>query len=228
MEIRNRLIELSEPEYKAFTSKLLPKDTVMYGIRLPILRKIAKEEVAKQGLAFLDEVNYGIFEEKLICGFMICYIKLPLCEKLELVKSFVPKIDNWSVCDSFCASFKFKKDENMQVFDFLQSYIKSKDEYKSRFGIVMLLDHFINEEYIDRVMQLIKDISCNEFYAQMASAWALSVCMVHFPQKTIELFEEKTLSVFIQNKAIQKSIESFRVDENTKKYIKTLKFGGKK
>jgi len=164
----------------------------------------------------------------MLCGFLISFIKLPIDEKLELIKSFVIKIDNWSVCDSFCASLRFKDIDKNQVFVFLQPYLESKDEYVARFGVVMLLDHFIIEGYIDRVLQLIKDIKSVEFYTQMASAWAISVCMVRFPQKTIKLLGEKTLCIFVQNKAIQKSVESYRIDDKTKIYIKTLKYGGKK
>ncbi|HAN21930.1 MAG: hypothetical protein A2Y15_06850 [Clostridiales bacterium GWF2_36_10] len=228
MDIKNKLTELSEPDYKAFSLKFLPKDTILYGVRLAHLRKIAKEAVKKQDFSFLDEADYNIFEEKLLCGFMISYIKLPFNEKLELIKDFVTKIDSWSVCDSFCASFKFKENEKQQVFEFLQPYLKAHDEYKARFGIVMLLDHFINEEYIDRVLFLIRNVKAEGFYTKMASAWALSVCMVYFPQKTISLLEENILDTFVQNKAIQKSVESYRINEKIKNYIKTLKFGGKK
>lgn len=226
MDIKKRLTELAEPKYKAFSKKLLPEKTVMYGVRLPLLKKIAKQELKEQGLVFLEKADYKIFEEKLICGFMIAFSKVPLSEKFELIKSFVPKIDNWSVCDSFCAAMRFKDNEMRQVFDFLQPYLNSTDEYYARFGIVMLLDHFITEDYIDAVLKAVKELKAEGYYALMAASWAVSVCMVHFPAKTVELLEEKSLTEFVQNKAIQKCRESYRVDEKTKKSINKLKIGG--
>lgn len=225
--IRERLLELAEPEYKEFTAKFLPKNTILYGVRLPLIHQIAKEALKEQGLAFLEQADYGIYEEKLVCAFEIGSVRLPIQEKLIFIKNFVPEIDNWSICDSFCASFKFKDTEKRQMFEFLQPYLNAQNEYEVRFGIVMLLDHFINEEYIDKVLELLKNNKCSDYYAQMAAAWAVSVCMVYFPQQTIALLEEKTLCTFVQNKAIQKSVESYRIDEKIKKYIKTLKTGGK-
>lgn len=189
-----------------------------------MIRKIAKEIIKEQNLSFLDEANYNILEEKLLCAFLIGYAKLPIEEKLVMMRSFIPKIDNWSVCDSFCASFQLKKTEKARVFDFLQPYLHSLEEYQARFGIVMLLDHFIEDEYIDMVLQRIKECECEMFYTQMASAWAISVCMVYFPEKTIKVLEEKSLCTFVQNKGIQKSMESYRINDETKQYIKTLKY----
>ncbi len=227
-DIRKRLMTLSEPEYKAFALKLLPKGTVMYGVRLPLIKKIAKNAAKEQSLDFLDEADSGIFEEKMFCAFVIGYAKLPIQEKLVLISRFIPRIDNWSICDSFCAALHIKNSEEEAVFEFLQPFLKSSEEFPARFGIVMLLDYFVKDENIDRVLKLIKDVKCGDYYAQMAAAWAISVCMACFPEKTIRLFEERALCTFVHNKAIQKTCESRRINIGTKKYIKTLKIGGKK
>ncbi len=223
INIREKLLSLAEPEYKAFAARLLPKDTILYGVRLPYLKKIAKEAAKEKSFELLQQVNYDIFEEKLICGFFICYIKMPLEEKFGLIRDFVPKIDNWSVCDSFCAALLFKDEQKERVFEFLQPYLVSESEYEARFGIVMLLDHFIDTHFINRVLKVIKELNAEGYYAKMAAAWALSVCLVHFPDKTTALLEEGTLSTFIHNKAIQKSLESYRINKDIKEKIKKLK-----
>lgn len=226
MDIKAELKQLSDEDYKKFALKLLPKDTVMYGVRIPELKKIARQEAKEHKTAFLEQADYNIFEEVLLCGLIIAFLKVDIEEKLRLVKGFVPKINNWSVCDSFCAALKIKDKDKQTVFAFLQPYIGSVDEFEARFGIVMLLDFYTDDLYIDRVLTAIKEQKSEGFYAKMACAWALSVCMVRFPDKTVNLLREKTLDRFVQNKAIQKSIESYRVDQKIKNNIKKLKIGG--
>lgn len=222
MDLRSILEKSAEEEYRIFAKKLLPKDTDLLGVRLPLLKKIAKEELAENGLSFLKQANYGIFEEKLLCGFLIAYWKKPILEKIPLITDFVTKIDSWSVCDSFCAALHPKKSELAGLLDYLETYIDSENEYECRFALVMLLDYFINFEYIDRTLMLIKKAGSVGYYTKMAQAWALSVCMVHFPDKTKAILEERSLDTFVKKKAIQKCIESYRINIDTKIYLKDL------
>lgn len=148
-------------------------------------------------------------------GMVLGYIKTNIEEILLYVAEFIPKIDNWSVCDSFCGGLKFTNNNMEQVWNFIQPFLSSKKEYEVRFAVVMLLDFYINDEYIDKVLKLLDNINHPGHYAKMAAAWAVSICYIKFP--------EKTMDYFTYNKSLQKICESLRVDKETKKIIKAMR-----
>lgn len=156
-------------------------------------------------------------------GMVLGYVKVDVEETLRYVAEFVPKIDNWSVCDSFCTGLKFTKDNKERVWDFLQPYFASKGEYELRFGIVMLLSFYIESDYIDRVLLLLDNVKHEGYYVKMAVAWAVSICCVKLPEPTMEYLRNNTLDGFTYNKALQKITESYRVDTGTKDFIRSLK-----
>lgn len=158
-------------------------------------------------------------------GMVIGYVKTDIEELLSYVALFVPKIDNWSVCDSFCTGLKFTKENKERVWEFLQPYLSSKKEYEIRFGVVMLLDFYIETEYIERVLNLLDRVKHEGFYAKMAVAWAVSICYVKLPDSTMEYLRNNTLDDFTYNKALQKITESKRVDKETKNLIRSMKRG---
>lgn len=219
MNLRQELFNNQDLEYKAFHSKLVPNlepDNII-GVRIPVLRKIAKS-IAKDKSDFPAEY----YEEKMIKGFIIGYKKCELEERLRLLDDFVPTIDNWAVCDCVCSTLKFTANNREAVWDFLMQYVDGT-EYEVRFLVVMLMDYFIIDEYIDRVNELLLSIDREEYYINMAVAWALSAEIVKYESAVIDIFEKRLLPVWVHNKAIQKSCESFRVSKETKSYLKTLK-----
>ena len=148
---------------------------------------------------------------------------MELEERLEYITKFVPKIDNWAVCDVSCAGFKFAKKYQSEVWKFLKPYLESNKEFEIRFGVVMLLDFYITEEYIDKVLEILNKIQYEGYYVKMAVAWAISVCYIKFPKETFKLLQENSLDDFTYNKALQKIIESYRVSEEEKKTIRAMK-----
>ncbi len=219
MNLREELFSNQDLEYKAFHSKLIPtvNPDEIIGIRLPVLRKKAKS-LAKENIDFPAEY----YEEKMLKGLVIGYEKCDIEKHLKDLADFVPMIDNWAVCDCVCSTLKFTEKNREAVWNFLQQYIHGS-EYEVRFLVVMLMDYFFTDEYIDRVNDILLSIKRDEYYINMAIAWALSVEFVKYEEKTMTIFENKLLSVWVHNKAIQKTCESYRVSKETKAYIKTLK-----
>lgn len=238
-EVTRQLFVLAEPEYRNFNCKLLPgvaKERVL-GVRVPEIRKVARQIAKKDWKQFLGEWEVceketgGIggtvlfYEEVMLQGMVIAAAKMEPEERLSYIEKFVPRIDNWAVCDTFCGDLKFADREgNRQlVWDFLQSYLMDSREYYLRFGIVMLLGHYIDEVYIDRVLVILEGIRNKAYYVKMAVAWALSMCYIKFPQKTEALLRQNSLDDFTQNKTIQKIRESYRVSKEDKQRLTALK-----
>ena len=150
--------------------------------------------------------------------------RLSFEEKKPYLDVFVGKIDNWSVCDSTCSGMKPQSGENVEAF-FAYAVCLAKDrrEFVARFGIVMLLDHFITDTYIDEVLQVLDEVSHDGYYVKMAVAWAISICYVKFEEKTMVLLRENTLDDFTYNKSLQKITESYRVTKEDKARIRSMK-----
>ena len=164
MDIKQRLLEESEKDYQKFSAKLIPNIDNVLGIRIPKLRKIAKEVYKNSDWeTFVNNDNLEYMEEVMLQGMVIGLVKLPADKVIKLVKDFIPKIDNWAVCDSFCNSLKFTKNNKKLVWDFIQPYFKSKKEYDIRFGYVMLISYYIDINFIQDVLQLIDEFSMDAF-----------------------------------------------------------------
>lgn len=223
-EIRNRLYEMADKKFQEFSSGLIPGCTNMIGVRIPKLRLLAKEIVKSDWRRYLEEAGEDTFEEIMLQGIVIGYSKCEIEEKIGMAEKFIPKIQDWSVNDVFCSSFKCAEKNRGQVFDFLMHYVTSKQEFEQRVVAVMLMDYFLTEEYIDRVFQVLNELKHEGYYTKMGIAWAVATAYAKFPQKTyIYLTELNTLDDFTYNKAIQKMIESYRVSPEDKEMLRRLK-----
>lgn len=221
--IREQLLESAEEDYQKFSSALLPNIDNILGVRLPKLRKIAKQIAKGSWREYMNNADSEYFEEVMLQGMVIGYIKADTEEILHYAADFIPKINNWSVCDSFCIGLKFTRDSMDGVWNFIQPYLSSREEYEVRFAIVMLLDFYVEEEYIDRVLKLLDGVKHPGYYAKMAAAWAVSICYAKFPKITMQYLKNNTLDDFTYNKALQKIIESFQVDKESKAIIRSMK-----
>lgn len=218
--VRTELRENAEQEYREFHKSLVPGLENMLGVRIPKLREIAKK-TAKEGYwEFAEEADLDVYEEMMIRGMMIGYGKLSAREQRAELETFVPRINNWAVCDSCCSTYKFMKKDQQEWFSFLCSYLKSEKEYEIRFAVVCMLDFFINETYISRVLNSLANIRHEGYYVKMAAAWAVSACYVKFPAQTEILFQKGSLDDFTQNKALQKIRESYRVNKEEKERLR--------
>ena len=218
MNVREELFKKQDLEYRDFHSKLVPtidKDKII-GVRLPELRKLGK--------ALSDtDFDWNYYEEVMLHGFYIGYAKLPFEERLALLDEFVPKIDNWAVCDCVCSTLKFINKSKAEFLEYLKKYMKSDKEYEIRFATVILMDYYIDDEYIDFIVDYLKGIVSDYYYVNMAAAWALSVAFVKYRDKVMPIIENGSLTKEIHNMTISKIRDSFRVDKETKAYLKALR-----
>ncbi len=223
MDIKTKILNEAEKDYKKFSASLIPNIDNVLGVRIPALRKIAKEIYAETGTDYLACSNTEYMEEVMVQGMIIGLIKDKPEKILEHVENFIPKINNWAVCDIFCGGLKFTNKNKELVWEFIQKYLNSEKEYDKRFGLVMILGYFTDDNYIDKVFQILDNFSHEGYYARMGAAWALSICYVKQPEKTFEYLKKSKLDKWTFNKGIQKICESLRVDKNTKEVLKSLK-----
>lgn len=226
--LRGELQKHIDETYKQFHTSLVPGLTKMMGVRIPILRELAKKAAKEDYYGFIEDFQPEIYEEVMIRGMMIGYAKFSMEEQKRELKKFIPLINNWAVCDSCCTTYKFMKKNQEEWFSFLEPYLNSSQEYKIRFAVVCLLDFFVQEVFIDRILNCFSDIHHEGYYVKMAVAWAVSVCYVKFPEKTEEFLLKNTLDDFTHNKAIQKIRESYRVSKEEKERLNQWKRKEKK
>ena len=224
-KIREKIFELADEKYKEFHSGLCPNINNIVGVRVPVLRNYAKELAKGDFRNYLANAKDEYYEEVLLQGMVIGLAKMELKRRLEYIDKFVPKIDNWAICDVFCAGLKFVNKNKEEVWNFIQKYLKSNNEFEIRFGVVIMLDFYITEAYIDKVLKMLNEIKHEGYYVKMAVAWAISICYIKFPKETFKLLKENKLDDFTFNKALQKIIESYRVSDEDKRKIRAMKRG---
>ncbi|MBP3463469.1 MAG: DNA alkylation repair protein [Clostridia bacterium] len=221
-KIREKIFSLADEKYKEFHTSLCPNTDNIIGVRVPILRKYAKELI-KEGFEenFL-KIENQYYEEIMLKGMMIGLKKMEITTKLNYIENFIPLIDNWAICDTFVAGLKIKEKE--EFYNFIQKYLdNSKSEFEIRFGLVSLLDYFIEKEYIIKIFQITEKIKKEEYYVEMAMAWLISICYIKFPKETLKYLKSNILSNFVYNKSIQKIIESTRIDNKEKEKLRKMK-----
>jgi len=222
-EIRSALIANGEERYKAFQGGLVPslERATMLGVRVPVMRKLAMEFAKREDIAFfLNDVPHLYYEENAIHSFMIEQIKdYDRC--MAETERFLPYIDNWAVCD--CFSPKVFKKNLPDLFARCKVWLQSEHTYTVRYGLVMLLKHFLTEEYAEDALRMAAAVDSEEYYINMAVSWLFAEAVGKYPELAIPYLERHMLKAEVHNKAIQKSIESRRVPDDTKTYLKTLK-----
>ncbi len=221
MTLREQLLEMAEPAYRDFTMPLMPGVEHVIGIRIPKLRLMAREIAKGDWRSYLAASEDLYFEERLLQGLVIGYAKCDPEEKLRHVARFVPKIDNWAVCDCFC--WRLKAAEREPMWRFIQPYFRSEREYELRFAVVMGLGNFVDAEHLDALLAHLDACRHEGYYARMGVAWALSVCYVKFPERTEEYLRRSALDDWTYNKALRKIIESYRVSADDKTKIRAMK-----
>ena len=205
-----------------FSKKLIFTKYEMIGIKVPVLRSIAKQISKTDIYSFLEIVRSNTYEEIMLEGLVISYIKDYNIFK-KYFNKFIKKIDNWSICDVCISSMKIVKKYKDEFLIDIKKYLKSDDEFIVRVGVILLLDFYIEDKYIDEIFKLIDSINKEEYYINMAIAWLISVCFIKQKEKTLKYLENNNLSIFTHNKAIQKIRESKRVTKEEKNIATKLK-----
>lgn len=218
--IQKTLISMGEEEYKVFSSNLMPtveKDRFI-GIRIPVLRKYAKSLESFE--EFLSELPHYYFEENNLHAFLIEREKnFDRC--IERINAFLPYIDNWAICDSMKP--KVLKKEPEKLLKYIQKWIKSKDVYAVRYAINLLMSFYLDDSFDEGYLKIVADIKSEEYYINMMRAWYFATALAKRYKETLPYIENNVLDVWTHNKTIQKSIESYRISNEQKQYLRTLK-----
>lgn len=224
-QIKQQIRELSDQKYQQFHKKLCPTNKEIIGVRIPVLRKYAKDLLKQYNIQeLLDNIDDQYYEEIMLQGMIIGLSKeknFEICAKQ--ITDFVPKIDNWAICDTFCAGLKITKKHKQEMWNFIQKYVTAQEEFKIRFGIVMILDYYIEKKYLQEIFNIFENVKNDTYYVQMAVAWAISICLIKYYEETKKYLKTSNLNNFTYNKAIQKAIESFRITEEQKEELRDMK-----
>ena len=221
--IQEKLFEYQDLGYREFNSKLIPnidKET-MIGVRIPDIRKIEKSLSKEEKEEFLLKLPHKYFEENMLHGIIISNMKEYNKAIINLEK-FLPYVDNWAVCDSISPKI-FKKNREMVITNVL-SWVKSNHTYICRFGIGMIMQLYLENEYFKRTyLDIIAKIKTEDYYINMMRAWIFQVALVKQWKEAIVYIEKGLLDEFTHNKTISKSCDSYKIEKEKKEYLKTLR-----
>ncbi len=221
--IEKSLFEMQDKKYRDFQKKLIPgvdEDSVI-GVRTPDLRKYAKNLVKEKGYeGFINALPHKYFDENQLHAFILSELK-DYSECIKAVKEFLPYVDNWATCDQMSPKvFKKHKDE---LFKEIKKWLGAKDTYTVRFGIGMLMEHFLDEDFDEKYPEMVSKIRSEEYYINMMTAWYFATALAKQYDSVIGYIEDKKLETWTHNKTIQKAVESYRITPEQKEYLKSLK-----
>ena len=223
MDITNKLLEFQDEKYREFHKKLIPTvdENKIIGIRTPVLKTFAKTiKETTEAKLFINKLPHKYYEEYNLHAFLISEIK-DFEECIIEVDKVLPYIDNWATCDSFKPKC-FKKNKQKLLLK-IYVWIKSDKVYTVRFAIEMLMTHFLDEDFSSEFLELVSNVRFENYYVNMMIAWYFATALTKRYEYTIKYLLDKRLSSWVHNKTIQKAIESFRIPNDIKSYLKELK-----
>lgn len=223
--IVNTLLQHQDLTYKQFNSSLIPNvdpDTVI-GVRTPQLRLIAREmQGSPEAALLMQSLPHHYFEETNLHGLMIC-LEQDYCATVEMLDEFLPFVDNWATCDLLRPK-SFRRIGNRQrLIADIQRWIRAKHPFTIRFGIEMLMTHFLDDAFDPEHLEWVAGVAHEHYYVRMMVAWYVATALAKQPTATLSLLEQKRLAPWTHNKAIQKAIESYRIPAETKHHLRTLR-----
>lgn len=222
--LRRALEAAAEPEYRAFSQKLLPPGTPLLGVRLTVIRKLARAQAAGDWQAYLDTAWDDSFEERMAQGMTLGLARASLAEKTPYILRFLSKIDNWSLCDSFCASLKAAKSEPDATLALIDRCIASPEPYIARFAVVQLLMYYADAQTLPGTLARLERVTAQKDAAQVAVAWALSIAYKTDPARVLAFMEESRLPARTKRIACQKMLELACVrDEAERNRLRALR-----
>ena len=220
--IQEFLFSQADQKYRDFTLPLIPnvEEKTFIGVRLPVLKKYAKELDSKEREEFLKSLPHKYHEENILHAFILSNIK-DYDEFIECVDAFLPYVLNWSVCDTICNKHLYKHLD--KLINNVYAWLKSKEIYRVRYAVKCLMNYYLGDEFKEEHLIKVQQVKLDDYYVQMMIAWYLATGLAKNYDSFIKAIEEKRFVPSIHNKAIQKAVESYRVSEEHKQYLKTLK-----
>lgn len=224
-ELREKLRALADEKYRAFSQKLIPEETRIIGVRVPLLREFAKAYRGRE-LELLATMGTPHFmEEIMVDSFLYAQVaaSMPYKNQMQYLEKLVPLLNNWALCDTCCASLKYVRKQRSEYWPWLCEQSCASSPWSQRFAVVMMLNHYLIDSYRDAVLELMEKVSSEHYYVSMAVAWAISICYIKYPSVTIEYVKNSKLPTITINRAIRKIRESRQVNEAEKEMIALLK-----
>lgn len=223
MKAQELLFQLQDKSYRDFQSKLIPTIPVetIIGVRIPAIRKLAKEYGKDpESVEFLKQLPHTYYDENILHALLVAEIKdYEVCVKE--VEHFLPYVDNWAVCDIFSPKV-FRKNKD-KLIDKIREWTASGQPYTCRFGMEMLMTHFLDEDFRVEYLEIPAAVHSGEYYVNMMIAWFYATALAKQWDAVIGYIEKKCLDPWTHNKTIQKARESYRITREQKEYLKTLK-----
>jgi len=223
MTITDKLFELQDNTYADFQSKLTPgiDRDLFIGVRVPLVRKLAKQVFKEEKAgAFLEELPHKYYDENMLHGLLISEIKdYNAC--IQAVDEFLPYVDNWAVCDIMSPKVFRKHKQELMIK--IKEWIQSDKTYTIRFGIEMLMSHYLDEDFKPEYLELPASVRNEEYYVRMMQAWFYATALSKQWDAAIPYIQSARLEVWTHNKTIQKARESYRITDEQKKYLNGLK-----
>ncbi len=223
MNIREELFKLQDGKYREFHTRLIPtvNHERIIGVRVPMLRKLVKDFAKTPGVeAFLKELPHKYYEEDLVHVLLIGEIK-DFDDAIEARERFLPCIDNWAVCDVPMPKVFCRNKE--RLLPYVEKWLTSKHAYTVRYGIKVLMDLFLDDDFDIKYPEMVSCIKSDEYYVNMMIAWYFATALAKQYDAVLPHIKERKLEPWTHNKTIQKTVESYRIDAETKNYLKTLK-----
>ena len=223
MKAQELLFQLQDKGYRDFQSKLIPTIPVetIIGVRIPAIRKLAKEYGKDpESVEFLKQLPHTYYDENILHALLVAEIKdYEVCVKE--VERFLPYVDNWAVCDIYSPKV-FRKNKD-KLIDKIREWTASDHPYTCRFGMEMLMTHFLDEDFRVEYLEIPAAVHSGEYYVNMMIAWFYATALAKQWDATIPYLEERKLSPWVHRKTIQKAVESYRITDEQKVYLKTLR-----
>ena len=219
-KIQQQLLPMKDEEYRDFHLRIVGDTKYeIIGIRLPKIRQLTKQLLKeKQDIVFEDHY----YEEVLLHGLFIAGYKCPFDEKITMIERFLPLIDNWAICDSFVSSLKEIRKHSDEYYPFILKYLDSEEEFIQRYALVVLLNFYIDDSYLNELYRIIREEKYNGYYSLMAGAWLLSYLFMFYFDETLIFIKENTLDDFIMKKGIRKALDSYRLNLKQKEILRSL------
>lgn len=221
--IIQELIALGTTNQVSYYEKVTPGCKPVVGVRIPKLRLLAKRIAKEDYRFFLENCPDVYFELEMLQAFVIGYAKDDIDTILSYADRFIPKIHDWCVNDSFCQNFAIAGKNRETVFAWLEQYIEKEEEFSQRMAAVMLMSHFMVEEYIDKVLNIMNRLQYPGYYTKMGVAWCIATAYAKFPKETYAFMVDNQLDDWTYNKAIQKMRESYRITLEDKVLLRKMK-----
>ena len=221
-KIREYLLSQQDIKYRNFTLPLIPNvdEKTFIGVRLPIIKKYAKNLPEKDRLEFLKDLPHQYHEENILHAFILSIMK-DYGMFLNYINEFLPYVSNWSVCDTICNKNLTKY--RPELIEEIYKWLKSNELYRVRYAVKCLMNYYLGDDFKEEHLLKVREVKLDDYYVEMMIAWYLATGLAKNYETFVKVIEEKWFNKSIHNKAIQKAVESFRVSDEHKAYLKTLK-----